>query len=244
LEPILKSYFVKFKTEFEINTDDDPQKEASVFERFVNYVLFSVDYPDTFTADSELLDFVSVGGQDDTFIDGIGITINDRLIRSIDEINDIADSSRKLSIDFVFVQSKMRANFDISELNSFGTGVRHFFGEAALPENGKIAEFRELKQYIYSNEKVISKLHKNPSLQMYFVGTGTEPHNDHFLGIQTIIRDGLAQAKDCYFEKVDFKIIDGKQLIKLCRELANSFEVQIVIKDIFPLSVDSNGACQ
>src|SRR5437016_1620571 len=108
MEPILKSQFVKFKSDFEIETDDDVQKEASAFERFVNYVLFSLDYPDVFTADAELLEFVSVGGSDDTFIDGIGITINDRLIRSIDEINEIMDGSRKLSVDFVFVQSKMR----------------------------------------------------------------------------------------------------------------------------------------
>src|ERR1017187_5181105 len=82
MEPILKSHFVKFKSDYEIVTGDDVQKEASAFERFVNYVLFSLDYPDVFTADAELLEFVSVGGSDDIFIDGIGITINDRLVRS------------------------------------------------------------------------------------------------------------------------------------------------------------------
>jgi hypothetical protein len=152
MEPILKSHFVKFKSDFEINTGDDVQKEASAFERFVNYVLLSLDYPDVFTADTELLDFVSVGGPDDTFIDGIGITVNDRLIRSIDEIEEIADGSRKLSIDFVFVQSKMRAGFEIADLNNFGTGVRLFFSESKLPENTKVADFRKLKDYIYSNE--------------------------------------------------------------------------------------------
>ena len=54
MEPILKSHFVKFKRDFEIETRDDPQKEASAFERFVNYILFSLDNPDVFTADSEL----------------------------------------------------------------------------------------------------------------------------------------------------------------------------------------------
>jgi hypothetical protein len=238
MEPILKSHFVKFKADFEIETGDDPQKEASAFERFVNYVLFSIDYPDVFTADAELLEFVSVGGADDTFIDGIGITINDQLVRSIDEINEIVDASRKLSIDFVFVQTKMRSSFEISELNNFGTGVRLFFSSAALPENEKVSEFRQLKDYIYSNEKVISKLQKNPSLHLCFVGTGTEPDNEHFAAIQSVITGDLTKSTECYFEDVDLKIIGGKRLIKLCRELANSFEVQIDIKDIFPLSVD------
>jgi len=43
MEPILKSHFSKFKRDFEIDTKDDSQKEASAFERFVNYVLFSLD---------------------------------------------------------------------------------------------------------------------------------------------------------------------------------------------------------
>jgi cold shock CspA family protein len=238
MEPILKSHFVKFKKDFEIETREEPQEEAKAFERFVNYVLFSLDYPDVFTADAELLDFVSVGGPDDTFIDGIGVTINDRLIRSIEEIDEIADSSKKLSIDFVFIQSKMRSGFEISDLNNFGTGVRLFFSETALPENGKISEFRQIKDYIYSNEKVISKLQKNPSLHLYYVGTGTDPANDHFSAIRSVIKSDLAKSTECYFEEIDVSLVGGKQLIKFCQELANNFEVQIDIKDIFPLSVD------
>jgi len=42
-----------------------------------------------FSADAELLDLVSVGGSDDTFIDGIGIVLNDQLVRDINEINEI-----------------------------------------------------------------------------------------------------------------------------------------------------------
>lgn len=238
MEPILKSHFIKFKKDFELETRDDPQEEARAFERFVNYVLFSLDDPDIFTADTELLDFVSVGGADDIFIDGIGVTINDRLIRNIDEINEIADRSKKLSIEFTFIQSKMRSGFEISELNNFGTGVRLFFSESALPENSKITEFRQIKDHIYSNEKVISKLQKNPSLRLYYVGTGTEPVNDHFAGIQNVITEDLAKSTECYFEHVDLRIIGGKQLIKFCQDLASSFDVQIEIKDIFPLSVD------
>ena len=82
MEPILNSHFLNFKKDFEIVTDGDSHREARAFERFVNYILFSLDYSDVFIADAELLDFVSVGGADDIFIDGIGIAINDRLVRS------------------------------------------------------------------------------------------------------------------------------------------------------------------
>lgn len=238
MEPILKSHFLKFKKDFEIETLEDPQKEARAFERFVNYVLFSLDDPDVFVADSELLEFVSVGGADDVFIDGLGITVNDILVRSIDEVNEIADGSKKLNVEFVFIQSKMRPSFEISELNNFGTGVRLFFSETALPENNKISEFRRIKDYIYSNERVISKLQKNPSVRLYYVGTGTEPINPHFSAIKEVVQKDVAGSTDCYFESVELWVTGGKQLIKACQELANSFEVQIDIKDIFPLSVD------
>jgi len=240
MEPILKSHFVKFKAEFEISTGDDPKKDASAFERFVNYTLLSVDYPDAFSVDTELLESVSVGGADDTFLDGIGIAINDRLVRSIDDINEIVEGSRKLTIDFVFIQSKMRPGFEMADLSNFGAGVKLFFSSSPLPENNKVAECRQLKDHIYSNEKVISKLHSNPSLRLYFVGTGTEPDNAHFKAIKEVIFNELSRQTSCYFERVDVSIVDGKRLTKLCRELANSFEVQIDIKDIFPLSVDSS----
>ena len=238
MEPILKSHFLKFKKDFEIDTKEDAQENAKAFERFVNYVLFSLDDPDVFTSDAELLETVSVGGADDTFIDGIGVTVNDRLVRSIDEVNEIADTSKKLNVEFVFIQSKMRQGFEMSDLNNFGTGVRLFFSEATLPQNSKISEFRQIKDYIYSNERVISKLQRNPSLRLYYVGTGTEPVNEHFSGIQELIKKDLSGSTECYFENIEMKILGGKQLVKLCQELASSFEVQIDIKDIFPLSVD------
>ncbi len=240
MEPVLKSHFVKFKKEFEIETGDESKKEAAAFERFVNYTLLSVDYPDAFTADTELLEAVSVGGSDDTFLDGIGLAINDHLVRSIDDINEIVEGSRKLNVEFVFVQSKMRPGFEIADLNNFGTGVRLFFSQSSLPQNNKVAEFRHLKDYVYSNEKVISKLHSNPSLRLYFVGTGTEPDNNHFSAIKEVIVKDLSTQTQCYFDSVEVNVVDGKQLIKLCRELANSFEVQIDIKDILPLSVDAS----
>ena len=241
MEPVLKAYLNNFKKSFDINTTSptgviDPLRESNAFERFVNYVLFSLDFPDIFTADIELLDFVCVGGGHDTGIDGIGIKINERLVRSIDEVKEISQSSRKLNIEFIFIQSKMKPNFDAAELNNFGTGVKVFFSEGYLPENAKIAEFREIKDYIYADEKIIAKLEKNPSLYLYYVGTGIEPSDQHVLGMQQWLKKEITD--NFYFDDVDLKFAGGKQLIKYCRELENKFEVQINIIDIFPLIVD------
>jgi cold shock CspA family protein len=240
MEPILKSHFINFKNSFEIETGREPEKDARAFEKFVNYILLSLDYPDVFTADTELLDIVSVGGADDNFIDGIGIKVNDRLVRSVEEVNEISDANKKLNVEFVFIQSKMRSGFEISELSNLGLGVRMFFSEGSLPKNGKILEFHEIKDHIYSDEKIISKLQTNPSLNIYYVTTGMEPTNDHFTGMREQIKKDLSSSSECFFEDVDVKFVGGKTLIKYCRELENSFDVQINIKDIFPLSVDAS----
>lgn len=242
MEPILKAQFNNFKKKFEIDTiDTSPEKEqlkdASAFEKFVNYVLFSRDYPGIFTGDTELLDFICVGGSNDTGIDGIGIKVNDRLVRNIDEVTEIAQENKKINVEFVFIQSKMRPKFDKTELNTFGTGVKVFFLDPYLPENTRIREFRKIKDFIYSDEKVISKLDKCPSLVLYYVGTGAEPTEENFLGNQNLLTKELTDVE--HFESVEVKVVGGKKLIKFCRELENKFEVQMNIIDIFPLIVDN-----
>ncbi|MFB2838719.1 AIPR family protein [Floridanema evergladense] len=242
MELILKAHFNKFKRTFEIDTSDtspekEQGKEASAFEKFVNYVLFSLDYPEIFTADAELLDFVCVGGSNDTGIDGIGIKVNDRLVRNIEEVTEITKKSNKINVEFVFIQSKMRPKFDRTELNTFGTGVKVFFSDRYLPENLRISEFREIKDFIYSNEEVIRKLDKNPSLFLYYVSTGIEPTDENFSGNQKLLMEEL--TKIGFFENIEIQLIGAKKLIKFCRELENKFEVQMNIIDIFPLIVDN-----
>jgi len=242
MDPILKSYFNNFKKSFEvpIATPVPARGEGNdgdAFERFVNYVLFSLDYPDMFIGDSELLDFVCVGGSNDTGIDGLGILVNDRLVRSIDEVKEMVQASRKVNVEFVFVQSKMGSKFDAEKLGTFGTGVEIFFSDQHLPENSRIKELREIKDFIYSDEKVISKFEKNPKLFLYYVSTAAEPPSEYFNKRSEWLWKRLTE--DFYFESVEISPISGKQLIKFCRELENKFEVQINVTDIFPLIVDS-----
>lgn len=239
MEPILKGHFTNFKNQFEIVATSTDQ-ESKAFEKFVNYVLFSLDYPDIFTADVELLDVVSVGGGNDTGIDGLGIKVNDRIVRDIEEVEDIAGSSRKLKVDFVFIQSKMRSSFDTSEFNTFGTGIKVFFSDGFLPENSQVSEFRKIKDFILSDQKVISKLEANPSLSIYYVTTGTEPTDEHFLGAVKWLESELGDPKKYYFDNINIKLVGGKQIIRDCRELENKFEAHINTIDIFPLIVDSD----
>lgn len=239
---ILKSHFNNFKETFEIvTTAASPQetrnKEAKAFEKFVNYVLFSRDYPDIFTADTELLEFVCVGEGYDTGIDGIGIKVNDRLVRSSNEIKDIlAQERKKINVDFVFIQSKMKDKFEKEDFNTFSIGVKNFFRDGYLPENNKIKEFREIKDFICSDTKVVSKLDKSPSIYLYYVITGEEPTDEHFKGNLQLLKQELSELPDYSFEHIDVQVIGGRKLIKFWKELENQFEVQMSIIDIFPLN--------
>ncbi|MEG5019266.1 MULTISPECIES: AIPR family protein [unclassified Microcoleus] len=242
MDIILQSFFNDFKNNFELNTvESDPATNGAAFEKFVNYVLFSLDYPDIFTADAELLDFVCVGAGYDTGIDGIGIKVNDRLVKSIDEISDIAQESKRINIEFLFIQSKMRSEFDVTVLNKLGTGVKVFFSDDPyLPQNSRIKEFREIKDFIYSNEEVIRKLDKIPSLILYYVSTArSEPTDENFLGSKKFLIKELKNLEKENFETVEVKIVGGDRLKNFCRELKNQFDVQMNVIDIFPMIVDS-----
>lgn len=246
MEPILKSYYNRFKDSFEIDTKDtnaarQQQKEAAAFEKFINHVMFSIDDPDAFVSDVDMLDAVCVGGGKDTGIDGIGVRINGRLVASKEDVKQLLDISKKIDIEFVFIQSKMQEHFDSSEFNTAGLGVKDFFSkEPKLPCNDAVKEYRALKDYLYEDDEVLRKIQHNPSVTFYYVATGALPVDDHFKGVRRMIEDELRKNTDCYFEDVHVELVGGKQILSYCRELENNFTVQMNTNDIIPLTVPGN----
>jgi hypothetical protein len=168
MDPILTHHFNNFKTAFEIHIsgkspEESKRNEAKAFEKFANYVLFSLDYPEIFTADLEL-------------------------------------------VEFIFVQSKMRAGFDLGEFSKFALGIKNFFSDGYIPENEQIRDIREIKDFIYSDQKVISKLDRNPSLYIYYVTTGTEINDENYLGAKKALIQDLSLGS-FYFDSIEVKAI-------------------------------------
>lgn len=151
---ILRRCFADFQDAWQLKESKLP--EATMFEMFVNYVILSQEDLDTFIGHPELLDFCSTGGGDDAKMDGIGIKINDQLVGSIDDINQIVERSKRINVEFFLIQSKEKADFESSAVSTFGVGVKNFFSEPLLPENNKVKALRALKDYIFSEEKVFS----------------------------------------------------------------------------------------
>lgn len=235
---ILKKCFADFLEAWQLKEKSDVS-EAAKFEMFANYVILSQDDLDTFIGHPELLEFCSTGGGDDAKMDGIGIKINDQLVGSIDDINQIVERNKKIQVEFFLIQSKERTDFDSSAVNTFGIGVKNFFSEPLFPENDKIKTIRELKDYIFSEEKVYRKLSANPSVRIFYVFCGETPNDEHTKAVKELLIRGLKSCPDCLGE-ISMDIIDGKSIIERCKSLENDFNVELNIKDIIPLTVQNN----
>lgn len=240
MEPILQAQFNHFKKSYAIEdvVSDlkDNVKESKAFEYFVNHTLLSIDYPDIFVGNFDLLDNISVGGGNDTGIDGIGIKINGRLVGSLDDIDTIVQNSCKINIEFIFIQSKMQESIDSGELTTFCQGVMHFLREkATLPENDKIKYWRSLKDYLYSKEEFILKWSDHPSIRIYYATSSNNLASDHFVGIMNLYKE---EMENMYVTLTDFRLISGREIIKYCKEETNSWSGHMYVNDIIPLTTN------
>ena len=235
---ILKSNFVRFCDSWEIESDTDI-KEASAFEKFVNFCILSQDDCSAFTGNPDLLDFCCTGGGNDAKLDGVGIKINGRLVENVEDIDQIVTNSKKIDIEFFLIQSKERTDFDSAEFNTFGIGVQNFFSTPNLPENDSVKALRKLKDYIYNETSVIKKLEDNPSVSVFYVFCGNKPDDEHTQGIIQIVEGNLDKCPDS-IGKVNVSILGSKELKAMCKEIENDFVAQLNVCDIIPLSVKGN----
>lgn len=125
LEPIIKAKLSIFKDTKGYSALSD----AEAFEYFVNYhVLYSMQ-PEVFFGNTDLLDVVTVGGSNDMSIDGIAFKINDCIVKTAEDVKSIYESRRKVKIEFVFIQSKLKRKVDMGEFNNFIFGVKDFLAD-------------------------------------------------------------------------------------------------------------------
>ncbi|MBQ0211824.1 hypothetical protein J7S50_21900, partial [Providencia rettgeri] len=117
---MLKSYFNNFIDSNELSEYSDDES----FEKFCNYYLVNQHYPQDFDLDS-----CSIGGGDDSGIDGICIIIDDIFIRNILDLKKLYTTTKKIDVKFIFNQSKNSEKFDLGGILKFLSGIRLFFNE-------------------------------------------------------------------------------------------------------------------
>ena len=129
LEPIIRAKLNNFIKKYELNMKDD-----LAFERFSNWILLQRHQPDAFTTDFDLLEVISVGGENDMGIDGLCIKINGFLVKSLAEAKDLVSTYSRICIDFIFVQSKNKDSLKQSEYNQFFCGIKEFLSESTYQQ--------------------------------------------------------------------------------------------------------------
>ena len=233
LEPIINAKFKKYREQMELSDTAD----GVAFEQFVNNVILTSHQPDAFNGDSELHEKVNVGGTLDMGIDGIAIKINGLLIRDIEEARDLVKKFPRINIEFIFIQSKYKSNFDKGEFNNFSDGVREFLSESQRqPRSEQIKELIKIKEFLISEDSVY-KWEDNPSVRLYYVVMGKWHDSQHQLALAEQFKDDITNLNTYKEPIIHFVDLDGFKGILDSNE--NNFEVVLNSIDTMPLtSVD------
>ncbi len=211
-----------FKKDFGI----EETKEDTLFEMFANYCIISRIHPEAFSTDFDKIEDMNIGGGEDTGIDGLGIIVNEHLVSSIEEIEDLKNFRRRLDVQFIFVQAKTSPKFEAEKVGTFIFGVKDFFREQpSIKFNDNIKIFRELKDYIYKNSIDIEI---KPTCQMYYVTTGKWVDDKNVSGRANSEKAELERLG--IFSSVDFIPIDADTLGNIYRQIKNKVKKEIIFE--------------
>jgi hypothetical protein len=226
MDKITRTLLEDFVTENELERLD----ESKQFEYFVNYVVISKLHRSTFELDS-----LDTGDGGDGAIDGLAVIVNGRLVTDIQELEDIVDESGYLDCDIAFIQSKMSAKFEGSEIGSFIFGVKDFISdEPKLVHNEKIKKLKDIWETVISKSSYM--LHRRPNCKLYYTTTGKWVDDQN---LKAVISSGSQEIEDSgLFEYVLFESYGASELQKLYHETRNklsstvTFQNRITLPDI------------
>ena len=247
MNPLLRGYFKEFLKSNGIeeprgNSGAEINLMSSLYERFINYYVLSTEAPDAFTANAELLDFVSPGGQDDAKIDGFAILVEGRIVSSKEEILTMLEYVPKVNIQFLAIQTKMRPQFDNTEFEAFGRKMRKFFSSEPPILNDELQELFNIKEFIYSDDRILTALKSNPSLKLVYANIGNFKPDNHFAEakneIERLFKD--TDTKGDFLENIEIEILDANKTRERVEALNNAFEVNIKIIKEMNLGVGEN----
>lgn len=216
-DKLIEGYLKDFVDTHELT--DLPESEA--FEHFVNYCIASREHPENLEFES-----MRVGGCGDLAIDGIAVLVNEHLVSSIEDVDFLKRTLRRLDVRFLFIQSKTSEKFDLGEIGKFFYGVQTFFKkEPAASMNAQLRIVRELKDYIYS--KTID-MERAPTCELYYVTCGKWTGDTALAGR---VDAGESELNGTgFFSEVGFTPIDGEAIKTLYRELRRMVVREIVFE--------------
>lgn len=206
MNKIIESFLNTHIQEYDI-TDLD---KRTAFEHFINKCIVNKYVVERFDPD----DIMTQKGEKG--LDGIAILINDKLVNNLDEAISILESSKTLSVKFIFIQAKTSEKFSGSEIGDFIYGVNAFFEEEDKRPvtNKKIEELIEIKDEIYKHSVDFEKA---PALDLFYACCG-KWNDDN--GLQNRIDTDIKPLKNTDdFSNVEFYKYDSEKIIVTYKEM-------------------------
>lgn len=189
--------------------------ESTLFEHFCNFCIISKEYNDDFQVED-----IYTGGKNDLQIDGIAVIVNNVLVTSVEEVDDLLMTNKYLEVKFIFIQSTTSSSFEGAKISNMFFGIRDLLSEApTLPRNEHIAEKEKLIKYIYSKSPSFTK--GRPKMKIYFASTGKWQNDEQLLGrVGTEISD--LENLNIFEPPIDFDPVDATKIQQYYNQAQNA----------------------
>lgn len=225
---ILQGYLTDFKKDYNFN---NKLSEEILFEHFCNYCILSKIHPEAFYNDNFKIESINVGGGNDTGIDGIAIVVNEHIVESIEEVEDLKKLYQRLDVRFIFTQAKTSAEFKSSEIGNFIFGVKDFFKEKpSLVVNEDILNLRNVRDYIYQNS---INMEEKPTCELHYITTGRWLEDPNVRGR---INSEISELREMdIFINVNLNPVDAELIQRYYKEVKNKVTKEINFEKNTPL---------
>lgn len=201
------------------------QDETVLYELFAIYGILKSYYIDDVVEAMTVLDF-NTGKGNDWGIDGFIITINGRLVTTIEDLELILSQKMEMNVRIGLIQAKTTAKFDNAEMDKLFNGVRNIIADlnkdvaVTLPPcNEKIKALRQILKKLFQNGNYFLD-GQVPELNLFYVCEGKyEESGDHAATLSRITRD-IIDSNLFRFDRP--KMIGQSALIDLIKTLKYS----------------------
>jgi hypothetical protein len=150
--------------------------------------------------------------------------VNDHLVSSIEDVEYLKKSRRRLDAQFVLIQSKTSPRIEASDIGTMMSGARQFFDDVLPSEaSDRIRELHQIKEHIFDSS---IDMDQSPTCRLYYASTGVWRADGPLRsradqGVSDLTQTGL-------FSSVEFVPLDSEGLKRLYREVHHKIEREIV----------------
>lgn len=234
---ILETYIDDFKEQYGLKA----KSESELFEYFCAFCIASKSITDdTITKDN--LNEIVTGSGNDWGIDGFLIKVNNKLVDSVETLENLLKFSLVLQVDITLIQTKTSESIDFGEFKKFLAGSRCVVtylnnrGFDKLPLHNKSIEDKLLildRIFQKASSFPPEGKYRMPLLNLYYMHSGSNKGN----GIsETDFNDNLnfIQSKNL-FNVGDWKILNDNDIRSYYEASKKRLERKLVVDQHLPL---------